>query len=132
MWSHIAAKYAEQKVACQLSGLQLSVFVDQKEAKTSYPKLKAKGAETKYLMPILFQIWDELVPQWNSAFYAPVRDALAALVDIDAILESNKLLDHLCLGDAELVAKRVEEHLAAYLVVFVQCCTEAPLVAAQR
>jgi len=70
VWQKIVEFYTTNNTRCQLSNLQLTMFTDSKKSEKSmpYPRLKARGAETKHLIPALLYSWDALAKKSRSPF----------------------------------------------------------------
>ena len=57
VWELVQQYYKTQKTSWQVSSLTLSMFVDAKSLAKGYPCLKAKGNETKHLVPAILAAW---------------------------------------------------------------------------
>ena len=59
IWQRIQTLYKQYNVPSRLNNLILAMFVQESQPHASHPMLKCKGAETKYLLPIVAQISQE-------------------------------------------------------------------------
>jgi len=117
VWDKIAEFYAKHQTLCQLSNLSLSMFHDAKtsEATMAYPRLKAKGAETKHLIPALRFAWMSLVVDQNcTPFFDHVRNCLDAQTRIEEVIDENRFSVFLNDQDVQVLQAGVDKYLAEY------------------
>ena len=78
VWKTIVQFYQDNKTRCKLSKLQLNMFMDPSKSERTmpYPRLMARGAETKHLIPALLFAWETLARKSRSEFYAHVKSCL--------------------------------------------------------
>jgi hypothetical protein len=57
LWSDITEEYRRQNIKAQYSSLTLSMFCDPKSPRDSYPRLRGRAAEVKWLVPVLNALW---------------------------------------------------------------------------
>jgi hypothetical protein len=57
LWLNICNEYRASETKSQFSSLGISSFTDAKSPASSYPRLKGRAAEIKWLVPVLRKIW---------------------------------------------------------------------------
>ena len=112
IWTKICAYYTAMNTPTQYSTLGLTSFSSNSNPRSSFPRLKGKGAEAKDLLPAIREIWTEF--GCNYSDYEMVRDALAMMVEVQDILSdhSDELL--LPLPMADRIAHCVDQFLLRY------------------
>jgi len=114
IWSHIVNFYKRNKTTTQISNLTLSIFTDPKTPRSTYARLKTKGAETKHLIAAVLDTWTTLTREVDSEFVIPVRIALEKMHEIQSILDESRFLLFLDLSDAAKISAAADLYLQNY------------------
>ena len=88
VWERVKHWYAELGIPTQFSSLAVSSFCDPKSPRSHYPKLKGKGMEVKWLVPVLTNVWEECVPEDTSLNFR-VREVFHSQCQVQAIVDEH-------------------------------------------
>ena len=113
IWGKVVEFYTINQTARQLSNMQLQMYTDPKASENTmaYPRLKAKGSETKHLIPALRHAWMQLARKSRSPFCEYVQNCLDRQCLVQDLLGENRF--NMFLPDEDIVQlqKAVDDYL---------------------
>jgi hypothetical protein len=113
LWQEMCHEYSRQGIKAQFSSLGISMFCDPKAPHASYPRLKGRAAEVKWLVPVLNALW----PKYRRPG-SPMDRLVAELLQTQQVIQ--ELLDaeasefQMSSESARELSKATDKLLATY------------------
>ena len=80
LWAWIKKVYKAQNTQCRVQALTRDMILSRSKSNAK-PKLRAKGGESRHLVPVALAIANEIVESHNTAFWITVAQLLSHLFD---------------------------------------------------
>lgn len=114
VYAKICEEYETLRIKTRLNALTLNMFVqDPKSPHKHWPKLKAKAAETKWLIPALAALWGKLhIP--SDSYHARIMDVLQMQLCIQSIIDADPTADFLTAIESRSLRGYVDQYLQLY------------------
>ena len=116
VWKVINSYYCSHPGRTEYSNLSLRSFVDQEKPKSTYPKLKGRGAEVRDLAEPLLHAWSHF--QHGATWEAePVKTLLGVLVQLQQLLAEFASDCFLPVAEAQRFKALVDDFLRRYTIL---------------
>jgi hypothetical protein len=88
VWTQLLVYYKEFGLKDQFSSLAISSFIEEKQARTAFPRLKGKGAEVKNLVKPMLAVWSKF--KKRTVHDRRAESALSALDRMLDVIDEHK------------------------------------------
>ena len=113
VWQEVQAEYRRRSTPTQLTNMKIRTFTDPDQWASTYPKLRAKAAETKDLVRPLAFVWDRFCTP-GDVDHSRISQMLHTLVELQQVLHDNKEKAILPLSEAIRFRRLVKSFLKDY------------------